>query len=150
MRSIARSIATPPPATAVAVRNKCRKRSGAPGSGGSRTSSAIPAGAGRSSITGKAGGAALALALLAACSGPDAESPGVDPADYKAFFLWAGVNPPERLAEAETVYLLWGEVGRGDPSHVEVLRPQLPHTSGPEIWLAVRAERLDWGEGAYD
>lgn len=59
------------------------------------------------------------------------------------------MHPPENLAEAETVYLLWGEVRRGDPSHVEVLRPEPPRTAGPEIWLVVRAERLDWGEGAY-
>jgi hypothetical protein len=92
---------------------------------------------------------ALALALLAACSRTEHEAEGVDPADHTAFFLWAGVQPPEDLAEAETVYLLWGEVRGDDPSHAEVLRPEPPRTAGPEIWLVIRAERLDWGEGVY-
>lgn len=59
------------------------------------------------------------------------------------------MRPPEHLAEAETVYLLWGEVRRDDPARVAVLRPEAPRVSGPEIWLVIRAERLDWGEGAY-
>jgi hypothetical protein len=87
--------------------------------------------------------------LLAACSKPERSPQGVDPADYKAFFLWAGVPAPERLAEAEAVYLLWGEVRRDDASHVAVLRPEPPRTTGPEIWLVIRAERLDWDEGVY-
>ncbi len=57
--------------------------------------------------------------------------------------------PPPHLAEAETVYLLWGEVRRDDPAHVAVLRPEAPRTTGPEIWLVIRAERLDWSEGVY-
>jgi hypothetical protein len=91
----------------------------------------------------------LALALLAACSGPGRQPEAVDPADYDAFFLWAGVRPPEDLAEAETVYLLWGEVRSDDPSHADVLRPEPPRTTGPDLWLVVRAERLDWDEGVY-
>jgi hypothetical protein len=59
------------------------------------------------------------------------------------------VRPPEHLAEAETVYLLWGEVRQGDPAHAEVLRPEPPRVIGPELWLVVRGERLDWGEGVY-
>jgi hypothetical protein len=87
--------------------------------------------------------------LLAACSPSEQQAQHVDPADYTAFFLWAGVQPPENLAEAEMVYLLWGEVRRDDPSHVAVLRPEPPRTTGPDIWLVIRAERLDWGEGVY-
>jgi hypothetical protein len=90
-----------------------------------------------------------ALVLLAACSKAERQPEGVDPDDYEAFFLWAGVPAPAGLAEAETVYLLWGEVRRDDPSHAEVLRPEPPRTAGPEIWLVIRAERLDWGEGVY-
>lgn len=87
--------------------------------------------------------------LLAACSKAEREPEGVDPADYQAFFLWAGVRPPETLARAETVYLLWGEVRGEDPARVAVLRPEPPRTSGPEIWLVIRAERLDWSEDVY-
>jgi hypothetical protein len=89
-----------------------------------------------------------AFTLLAACSQAERQPAGVDPADHAAFFLWAGVRPPERLAEAETVYLLWGEVRGDDPAHVAVLR-EPPRTAGPEIWLVIRAERLDWSEGVY-
>ena len=87
--------------------------------------------------------------LLAACSGTERQAEGVDPADHKAFFLWAGVSPPENLAEADTVYLLWGEVRGEDASQIAVLRPEPPRTSGSDVWLVIRAERLDWGEGVY-
>jgi hypothetical protein len=87
--------------------------------------------------------------LLAACSGTERQAEGIDPADRTAFFLWAGVRPPADLAKAETVYLLWGEVRGEDPSHVAVLRPEPPRTSGPEIWLVIRAERLDWSGGVH-
>jgi hypothetical protein len=60
------------------------------------------------------------------------------------------VRAPEYLAQADTVYLLWGEVRGEDPARVAVLRPEAPRTSGPEIWLVIRAERLDWSEGVYD
>jgi len=89
----------------------------------------------------------LALALLAACS--DAKQEGVDPADYDSFFLWSGVKPPDDLAEAETVYLLWGEMRVEDPSRIVALRREVPRNPGPTLWLVVRAERLDWGEDAY-
>lgn len=87
--------------------------------------------------------------LLTGCSKLDQPGEGVDPADHEAFFLWAGVRPPPRLAQAETVYLLWGEVRREDPLRVAVLRPEPPRAAGPEIWLVIRAERLDWGEGVH-
>jgi hypothetical protein len=59
------------------------------------------------------------------------------------------VRPPDHLAEAESVYLLWGELRAGDPSRIEALRREVPRSPGPAIWLVVRAERLDWGEDAY-
>ena len=89
----------------------------------------------------------MALALLTACS--DAKQEAVDPADYDSFFLWSGVKPPDHLAEAESVYLLWGELRAGDPSRIVALRREVPRSPGPTLWLVVRAERLDWGEDAY-
>jgi len=59
------------------------------------------------------------------------------------------VRPPEELAKADTVYLLWGEIRRDDPARVAVLRAEPPRTAGPELWLVIRAERLDWSEGVY-
>ena len=89
-----------------------------------------------------------ALALLGGCSREEAQQ-GVDPRDHAAFFLWSGVRPPDYLAEADTVYLLWGELRAGDPSRIVALRREVPRSPGPAIWLVVRAERLDWSEGAY-
>ena len=86
--------------------------------------------------------AAIALlALLAACSG--GAPARVDPADYDAFFLWAGVKPPPVLARARTLYLLAGEVRR--TSGFVSLRG-VPSVKQAEVWLVVRTERLDWDE----
>lgn len=90
-----------------------------------------------------------ALALLAACSGTDETESRVDPRHYDAFFLWSGVRPPGYLGEAKSVYLLWGELRADDPAHIVALRREVPRDPGPALWLVVRAERLDWGEGAY-
>ena len=89
------------------------------------------------------------LALVAACSRRDEARERVDPRDHAAFFLWSGVPAPDYLAEADTVYLLWGELRAGDPSRIEALRREVPRNPGPALWLVVRAERLDWGPDAY-
>ena len=73
----------------------------------------------------------------------------VDPRDYQSFFLWSGVRPPDDLAQAQSVYLLWGELRADDPARIIALRRDVPRDPGPDLWLVVRAERLDWGEGAY-
>ncbi len=59
------------------------------------------------------------------------------------------MRPPDHLSEAESVYLLWGELRADDPTRIVALRREVPRNPGPEIWLVVRAERLDWGEDAY-
>jgi hypothetical protein len=87
--------------------------------------------------------------LLAACSRENDRTDGVDPRDYEAFFLWSGVRPPDYLSQAETVYLLWGELRADDPSRIVALRREVPRDPGPALWLVVRAERLDWREDAY-
>lgn len=83
------------------------------------------------------------LALLASCG--ERAAP-VDPAAYDAFFLWAGVAARSELVRAKTVYLLAGEVRAGDPGHLVPLRPGTPRVRHAEVWMTVRAERLDWGE----
>lgn len=89
--------------------------------------------------------------LLAACGGAkDNDSAGtVDPADYSAFYLWSGVEPVPQMEGADAVYLLWGELRRDDPGHIVPLMRSVPEGKARELWLVVRAERLDWGEGAY-
>ena len=105
-------------------------------------------------------GAGLACATLAAvaltlagCGQQATTAPApastVAAQDYRAFYLWSGVRPPPAMQRAEAVYLLWGEVRRHDPSHAIALRRTPPLARAGETWLVVRAERLDWGEGAY-
>lgn len=90
----------------------------------------------------------LCLALLAGC-GHEPEAGRVDPRDHEAFFLWAGVKPPAVLASAKTIYILAGEVRAADKMRLVPLRPQAPRVRHAEVWLTVRAERLDWDEGVY-
>lgn len=104
---------------------------------------------------------ALAVAMaLAACGKADRDDAGtgdavtrdqrrVDPAAHDAFFLWAGVRPSPPLARARTVYILAGEVRAADPVRFVPLRPATPRLDKPEVWLTVRAERLDWSEPVH-
>ena len=91
--------------------------------------------------------ATMALALALACC--QAEPAGtVDPRHYDAFFLWPGMRPPDLPSGPRVVYLLAGEVRRNDASHIVPLRA-VPHVPRAEVWLTVRAERLDWSDGVY-
>ncbi|MCW1430618.1 DUF3142 domain-containing protein [Novosphingobium sp. JCM 18896] len=91
--------------------------------------------------------AALGLVLLAGCGGEKAAR--VDPADYDAVFLWAGVPSSSVPRSARTVYLLAGEVRADDPGRFVSLRPATPKGSGAALWYTVRVERLDWSEAVY-
>lgn len=88
-----------------------------------------------------------AALLLAGCGGPATER--VDPARHDAFFLWAGVKPHPAMARARTVYLLSGEVRAGDAGRIVPLRPGTPRLRHAEVWMTVRAERLDWEEAVH-
>lgn len=82
----------------------------------------------------------LACLLLAACGADDRG--GVNPARHDAFFVWAGVTPPAAVtARAKTLYLLAGEVRRN--GRYVALR-STPRVRGAEVWLVVRAAKLDW------
>lgn len=87
------------------------------------------------------------MLLLAGCGG-DAPSGRVEAEDYDAFFLWAGVQPPELLEEANSVYILAGEVRAGDGSRFVPLRAQPPRVRHAELWLVLRVERIDWQPSA--
>ena len=88
--------------------------------------------------------AAIAACLSACAERPDDSPENVVAADYDSFFLWAGVEPDDALASAETVYILSGEVRCDNPIHFESLRA--PPRLGEEVsvWLVVRADCLDW------
>ena len=93
--------------------------------------------------------ATIALAL-ACCQAEPAGT--VDPRHYDAFFLWPGMRPPDLAPDLpggpRVVYLLAGELRAGDAGHLVPLRA-VPHVPRAEVWLTVRCERLDWGEGVY-
>lgn len=93
----------------------------------------------------------LASILVAlALAGCAAEPVGlVDPRRYDVFFLWPGMRPPDLPGGPKVVYLLAGEVRRGDASRIVPLRPAVPHVRSAEVWLTLRTERIDWGEGVY-
>jgi Protein of unknown function (DUF3142) len=84
--------------------------------------------------------AALVLALLASACAPSA-SGRVEAADYREFFVWAGVKPQPVLKQAKVLYLLAGEV-RKDGSYVPLRAT--PSVDQAEVWLVVRVESLDW------
>lgn len=52
------------------------------------------------------------------------------------------------MDRAKAVYLLWGELRRGDPETMVPLRRTIPAVETGEFWLVVRAERLDWSDEA--
>jgi len=88
--------------------------------------------------------AALVLALLLAACAPAATG-RVEAGDYRAFFLWAGVRPQAVLEQADTLYLLAGEVRRDGRYHP--LRA-IPRIARAEVWLVVRSQSLDWSPAA--
>jgi hypothetical protein len=95
----------------------------------------------------------LAVALLVSCSStpsPADTTARVDPEQYDAFFLWAGVRPPPALDRARIIYLLDGEVRVRDNTRMVRLRPETPRVRHAQIWLTVRLERLDWEERLYE
>lgn len=66
-----------------------------------------------------------------------------------AYFLWAGVPAPEGLDRAGEVYVLSGEVRAREPGRFVPMRSRPPRIEGPEIWLVVRTETLDWDEDVH-
>lgn len=94
--------------------------------------------------------AALALCLwLTSCDRAASPAPKVDPAAYDRFFLWAGVSPPPSAARAKELYILGGEIRRGGPVLLTDMRAGVPHGLKSQLWLTVRAERLDWDAATW-
>lgn len=79
----------------------------------------------------------------------EAASSRVDAARYDAFWLWAGVRPQPALATARTLYILQGEVKARGGVRLVSQRPAIPHIKGPDIWLVVRVETLDWTQAVH-
>ena len=90
----------------------------------------------------------LALLVLGSAGQGVAQASESTVPPAQAYFVWAGVRPPAAASQARVLYLLIGEVRSGDPSRLVPLRA-VPRLPGPELWLTVRAERLDWGPGVH-
>ncbi len=77
----------------------------------------------------------------------------VEATGHDAFWLWAGVRPQPVLAKARSLYILQGQVeARGQAGGVVRLvsqRPAIPRLKGPDIWMVVRVETLDWTPAVY-
>ncbi|QMV63933.1 DUF3142 domain-containing protein [Pseudomonas berkeleyensis] len=79
----------------------------------------------------------------------------VDAADYQAFWLWGGVKPQPVLAQANTLYVLQGQIDgprrAGEPSaRMLAQNPATPRLSKDiELWLVYRAHTLDWNEDIH-
>jgi hypothetical protein len=88
----------------------------------------------------------LAL-IVAGCTPSDPDR--VRAERYDSFWLWAGVQPPAVLGKAKTVYVLDGEI-RGPNAQFIPLRAAAPRARGPEIWLVIRTDTIDWPTGAVE
>jgi len=66
---------------------------------------------------------------------------------HDRFWLWAGVAAPDTLADAREVYVLDGEIRAVDAGRYHVLRPSPPRVRGPDLWLVVRTDTLEWPDG---
>ena len=68
----------------------------------------------------------------------------------KAYFLWAGVKPQLMLKNAETVYILSGEVRQNDNTKIISLKAAPPSISYADVWMTLRVERIDWQDQVFD
>ena len=79
-----------------------------------------------------------------------AEAEIVKAENYRAFWLWAGVQPQPALSHAEEIYLLAGEI-KGDKSpRIFSQRSATPHLTGPKVWLVYRAQTIAWNDAIID
>ncbi|WP_275545571.1 MULTISPECIES: DUF3142 domain-containing protein [unclassified Pseudomonas] len=97
----------------------------------------------------------LLVGLLLLAVGLPAQAARVDAADYQAFWLWAGVTPQPVLAQADTLYVLQGQIDgprrAGDPpARMQAQNPATPRLSkNVELWVVYRAHTLDWDEEVF-
>ena len=78
----------------------------------------------------------------------------VDARDYDAFWLWSGVSPQPVLKQANTLYILQGQINstRRAPQRGVQLIAQgigIPRLTHGDIWVVYRAHTLHWPEPVY-
>ena len=69
--------------------------------------------------------------------------------DYSSFWIWGGVKPQSVLSQAQTLYILQGEVierKRHNQSSVIVVAQgmSVAHLRKSKVWLVYRADTLQW------
>ncbi len=88
-----------------------------------------------------------------ASSSPVASAPTravsrVDAADYRQFWLWAGVAPQPVLHQAQRLYLLQGHISQqGDRVRLQPQGVPPSTLKVSELWLSYRVATLDWQPG---
>lgn len=86
------------------------------------------------------------VALLACVQAASAGM--VDATHYDSFWLWAGVKPQAILHDAQTIYLLQGQIeaAPGDESQVRFIAQGVAPPDAPKarLWLVYRAHTLRW------
>ncbi len=89
------------------------------------------------------------LCLLAGMTFLPAQA-AVNAPDYQAFWLWSAVRPQPVLAQAESLYILQGQISerRGQTQFIPqgISTPRLRHG---KVWLTYRVETLAWPEPVF-
>lgn len=74
----------------------------------------------------------------------------VNAEDHHAFWLWSAVRPQPVLAQAESLYILQGQISehRGQTRFIPqgISTPRLRHS---KVWLTYRVETLTWPEPVF-
>jgi hypothetical protein len=95
-------------------------------------------------------GKLLACYVAIFCSVAGAKAEVVRAENYRAFWLWAGVQPQPALQQAQEIYLLAGEVkgevGANSHPHIVSQRSAAPHLAGPKVWVVYRAQTIEWND----
>lgn len=70
--------------------------------------------------------------------------------EHRAFWLWSAVRPQPVLAQAESLYILQGQISlrRGHSQFIPqgIAVPRLRHG---KVWLTYRVETLDWSDAVF-
>jgi hypothetical protein len=94
----------------------------------------------------------LSLATTAGVCPAIAETRAVDAADYRSYWLWAGVRRRPEIASAQTIYLLQGEIALDDRGERVIVKAQggsqpAPHPQ--DLWIVYRVGALAWSPEVY-
>ena len=98
------------------------------------------------------GGSAAALALVLLLAAGAAARAGVEPAEYRQFWLWQAAGAAGFLGRATTLYVLQGEIAGGDRAVSGFVRQGIAPAAlpGHEVYLVYRLRALAWSGRIVD